>query len=137
MANKSKDYPREDKSAEVKKLKGHIRTLEHEIKRLKSELKTYDNIFAKQVTFIKEKSRGLSVEDMIIGAQKNHTLDDIIDQKVETFDNLKQHWKCHNCEGIFKLIIVPNNRYFRRCSLCEKRTEIKSYEEGKHPDGVI
>lgn len=134
---KSKDIIKEPKDGEVRKLKNHIHHLENEIKKLKSELKTYDRVFSKQVTFIKEKSRGLSLEDMLEGAQSKQTLDEIVEGKKNTFDNMKKHWGCHDCDGVFKLIIVPNNRYFRRCSLCEKRTEIKSYEEGEQPEGVL
>lgn len=132
---KSKDYPNEEKSGEVKRLKGHIRTLEHEIKRLKSELKTYDAIFSKQVTFIKEKSRGLSVEEMIVGAQKKQTLDEMVDQKEQTYEQHEAKWKCFLCNvGVMKMIIVPSglgSQYFRKCSshICKNRTETKIYTE--------
>lgn len=132
---KDKDYPKEEKSGEVRKLKSHIHYLENEIKKLKSELKTYDRVFSKQVTFIKEKSRGLSLEDMIIGAQNEMTLEEIKTEKVQTYKQHEAKWKCFVCEvGIMKMIIIPNgtgSSYFRKCSSpkCVNRTETKQYTE--------
>lgn len=128
MGNKTL-YQKEEKSAEVKKLKGHIRNLEHEIKRLKSELKTYDAAFMRSVTFLKDKTEELTVEELIEGAKNKQNVGEIKVEKKDKFEDLKQKWKCFECnEGILKLIIVPNNRYFRKCSCCEKRTEVKEIE---------
>lgn len=126
-------YDKEEKSGEVKKLKAHIRKLEHEISRLKSELKTYDRAFQKNLVFLKEKTDELTVEELIKGAEQELSLKQIKDDKKDRFAELERKWKCFQChEGILRLIIVPGaetNRYFRKCSMCENRTGVKEYTE--------
>ena len=132
---KSKDILNEPKSGEIKRLKNHIKHLDNEIKRLKSELKTYDKVFNSQVTFIKEKSRGLSLEDMLKGAKKKQTLEEIGEEKDQTYQQHEDRWKCRVCsQGVMRMIIVPNgtgSQYFRKCSIanCLNRTETKIYTE--------
>lgn len=131
MTKKNKDYPSEEKSAEVKKLKAHIRKLEHEITRLKSELKSIDRAFQKNIVFLKEKTEELTVEELIKGAEEELVLKQIKNDKLDRFAELERKWKCHQCdEGILRLIIVPGletNRYFRKCSMCAHRTTIKEH----------
>src|SRR5690349_6550525 len=119
---KSKDFPNEEKSGEVKKLKAHIRHQDKEIARLKSELRTYDRAFTKNVMFLKEKTNNLTVEELIKGAEEEMTLKEIKDDKKDRFSELQRKWKCRLCDdGILRLIIIPgleNNRYFRKCSMC-------------------
>jgi predicted nucleic acid-binding Zn-ribbon protein len=126
-------YDREEKSGEVKKLKAHIRKLEHEISRLKSELKTYDRAFQKNLVFLKEKTKELTLEDLLKGAEQELSLKQIKNDKTDRFAELERKWKCFQCqEGILRLIIVPGgetNRYFRKCSMCEHRTDVKEYTE--------
>lgn len=130
-----KSFNKEDKEkdGETKKLKAHIRKLEKEITKLKSELRTYDRAFQKNVVFLKEKTKDLSVEELIKGAEEELTLKQIKNDKVDRFSELQRKWACYDCnEGILRLIIVPGretNRYFRKCSMCEKRTEVKEYTE--------
>lgn len=131
MAN-NKDYNREDKSGNEKRLKGQIRRLEHEVKRLKSELRTLEVALGKNVMFLKTKTKQYTVEELIQGAQDQMNLEQIGEAKDHTFDALAEKWRCHICsEGFLKLIIVPNNRYFRKCTTkgCIKRTEIKILTE--------
>jgi hypothetical protein len=130
---KSKDYPREEKSAEVRKLKDHIRHQDKEIARLKSELRTYDRAFQKNLVFLKEKTKDLNLEDLLKGAEEELTLKQIKDDKKDRFSEIQRKWKCHHCDdGILRLIIVPgieSNRYFRKCSMCVHRTPVKEYTE--------
>lgn len=130
MSNKNNKvhYPREDKSGEVKRLKGQIRALEHEIKRLKSELKTFNKAFEKNITFLRTKTKNFDLQELIDGAKLDMTLEEIGEEKQFTFKEMEDKWKCFKCnEGIMKLIIVPGNRYFRKCSManCINRTLIK------------
>ena len=131
MGKKSKDYPNEEKSSEVKKLKAHIRHQDKEIARLKSELKTYNRAFEKNITFLKEKTESLTVEELIEGVEEEMTLKEIKDDKKDRFSELQRKWKCWKCDdGILRMIIVPGietNRYFRKCSRCSNRTIVKEH----------
>ena len=130
---KSKDYKKEPKDGEVKKLKAHIRHQDKEIARLKSELRTTERAFQKNIVFLKEKTNELSMDDLIKGAEQELSLKQIKNDKTDRFSELERKWRCHKCqEGILRLIIVPGletNRYFRKCSLCENRTQVKEYTE--------
>jgi len=133
---KNKDYHREDKDGEVAKLKRHIRHLEKENTRIKSELRTYEKAFFKNITFLKEKTKNLSLEDLLRGAEEELNLQQIKEEKVQNFEDLQRKWKCFQCDqGVLKLIIVPSigggSRYFRKCSnpKCNHRTEVKEYTE--------
>lgn len=131
MAN-NKDYCKEDKSGNEKRLKGQIRRLEHEVKRLKSELRTLEVALGKNVLFLKSKTKQYTLEELIQGAQEEMNLDQIGDAKEHTFNALAERWKCYKCEvGMLKLIIVPNRRYFRKCTTkdCPQRTEVKELKE--------
>ena len=126
---------KEAKDGEVGKLKKHIRHLVKENNLLKSQLRTYDRVFSKNVTFLKEKTRGLSLEDLIIGANNELNLEAIKNEKVNTYEDLQRKWKCFSCEvGLMKMIIIPRgdtNAYFRKCTnpKCGHRTEAKEYTE--------
>jgi ribosomal protein S20 len=127
---KSKDFVKEPKDGEVAKLKRHIHKLEKENNKLKSELKTYEKAFSKNITFLKEKTNDLSLEDLINGAKEDLTLKEIKKDTAYRFEDLKQRWKCFQCnEGVLRLMIIPGNRYFRKCSMCSHRTEAQDYTE--------
>lgn len=132
---KHRELNSESKDGEVGKLKKHIRHLENEITKLKSELRTYDRVFNRNITFLKEKTRGLSLEDLITGANAELNLQQIKDEKVNNYEDMQRKWKCFSCEvGVMKLVIIPHgedNAYFRKCSnkTCDHRTEAKIYTE--------
>lgn len=126
MGKKSKDIKKEPRDGEIKKLKAHIRKLDKEISRLKSELKTYSRAFDKNIMFLKNQTKRFSVEELIEGAEVDLTLEEIGIEKENTFKAMEARWKCWKCdEGVLKMIIVPSSRYFRKCTLCENRTETK------------
>lgn len=126
MAKNFRNYDKEEKSGEIKKLKGIIKKLEHEITRLKSELRTYDRAFQKNIEFLKKGTDELSLEDLLNGAKNELNLKEIKQEKGMTLQELTDKWRCFKCPtGILKLIIVPNNRYFRKCTQCENRTEVQ------------
>jgi ribosomal protein S20 len=133
---KNKDYHKEEKDGEVAKLKRHIRHLEKENTRIKSELRTYEKAFFKNITFLKEKTKNLSLEDLLKGAEEELNLQQIKEEKVQDFAQMQKKWACYTCEvGVMKLIIVPSigggSRYFRKCSnpKCKHRTDVKEYTE--------
>jgi hypothetical protein len=131
LAN-NKDFKKEEKSGLEKKLKGQIRRLEHEVKRLKSELRTLEVALGKNVLFLKSKTKQYTVEELIQGAQEEMNLDQIGNAKEHTFNALAERWRCYVCnEGLLKLIIVPGERYFRKCTTkdCKQRTEVKILTE--------
>lgn len=135
MVKSKRDCNKEEKSGEVAKLKKHIRHQDKEIALLKSQLKTYERVFNKNVTFLKEKTRGLSLEDLITGANAELNLEAIKEEKVNSFQDLQKKWQCYQCTvGVLKMIIIPRgntNAYFRKCSnpKCGYRTEAKEYTE--------
>lgn len=136
MGKGKKDFPSEEKSGEVAKLKRHIRHQDKEIARLKSELRTYERVFAKNITFLKQRTEDLTVEELIAGAEKELTLRQIKDESVQNFEDMQRKWKCFECsEGVMKLIIIPKgygtSNYFRKCSnpKCKNRTDVKEYNE--------
>ncbi len=80
--------------------------------------------------FLKTKTKQFSVEELIQGAQDEMNLEQIEDAKDKTFDPKIERWRCHKCsDGLLKLIIIPGNRYFRKCGSCENRTEIKQLND--------
>lgn len=123
------------KDGGVGRLKRHIHHLEKENKKLKSELRTYERVFNKNITFLKERTRGLSLEDLIAGANAELSLQEIKEEKVHKFEDIQKKWECYQCnEGVLKLIIIPRgdgNSYFRQCSnpKCKHRTDLKEYTE--------
>lgn len=128
---KHKEYNTESKDSEVGKLKKHIRHLENENIMLKSQLRTYDKALAKNVTFLKERTNDLTLEDLIKGANSELNLQQIKKVKIDNFEEMRIKWSCHICKvGIMKFISIPRGEksfYFRKCSnpFCENRTEIK------------
>lgn len=133
MGKSNRHCQKEEKDGEIGKLKKHVRHLENEITKLKSQLRTYDRAFSKNLLFLKEKTSDLSVEELIRGAEQELSLKEIKDDKKDRFSELQRKWKCFECnEGILRLVIVPGNetnRYFRKCSMCAHRTDVKEYTE--------
>ena len=106
---------------------------------MKSELKTFNKAFEKNITFLRTKTKNFDLQELIDGAKLDMTLEEIGEEKQFTFKEMEDKWKCFQCNnGVMKLIIVPNNRYFRKCSMsnCKNRTEIKSYQEENKPEGI-
>lgn len=124
------------KDGQTAKLKRRIHHLEKENKQLKSELRSYERALSKNVTFLKEKTRGLSLEDLIAGANAELNLQEIKDEKIDKFEDMQKKWCCNVCEkGIMKFISIPKGEetyYFRKCSLpnCKNRTIMKKLIEG-------
>lgn len=133
--SKHNDYSHEPKDGEKAKLKRHIHHLEKEIKRLKSELRTYEKALATNVVFLKEKTKNLTLEELIQGAQEELNLQQIKEVKIDKFEEMKQKWACFECNvGIMKFISFPKGPeiyYFRKCSnpRCNHRTEGKLLTE--------
>lgn len=128
--SKHREYNKEAKDAETGKLKRHIAHLEKENKRLKSQLRTYEAAFNKNIRFLKGKTDDLSLEELIKGAQEELTVNEIREDRKYRFEDLKEKWKCFQCnEGVLRLIIIPGNRYFRKCSICDHRTNAQEYTE--------
>lgn len=136
MSKKHKTFNKEEKDGETAKLKRHIRHLEKENTRLKSELRTYEKVFARNITFLKQRTEDLTVEELITGAEKEFTLRQIREEKAQTYEQLQEKWRCHSCSvGVMKLIIIPRgsgtSNYFRKCNNtdCKNRTQVKEYNE--------
>lgn len=136
MGKSNKTCEKEEKSGEVGKLKKHIRHLENEITKLKSELRSYDKALSKNIMFLKERTKDLTLEDLIKGANAELNLQQIKKASFDNFDTMKKKWCCHLCSvGIMKFISFPKGEtdyYFRKCSnpRCSNRTELKELVDG-------
>lgn len=129
-----KEPKKEAKDGEVQKLKRLVRRLEQENRHLKSQLRTYERAYEKTVVFLQQKTTDFDLEELIDGANKELNLREIKEERKIKFEDMKAKWKCFKCEGVMRLIIIPQNRYFRKCSLCDNRTDTKEYEE--LPEGI-
>jgi hypothetical protein len=136
LSNKHKTFAKEEKDGEVGRLKRHIHHLEKENHKLKSELRTYEAAFKKNIVFLKQRTEDLSLEELIKGAEQEFSLQEIKQEKAQKFEDLQKKWKCFTCnEGVMKLIIIPRgagtSNYFRKCNnpKCKNRTEAKEYNE--------
>lgn len=126
---------KEAKDGDTQKLKNTVRRLQSDIRKLKSELATYEAAFQKNITFLKGKTKDLTVEQLIAGAKKEQNLKQIEDTKEETYNEFKQKWKCFHCDdstraGILKLTVITRHDgkfYYRRCNAekCGYRTDLK------------
>ena len=134
MAN-NKDYKKEPKDAEVKKLKAHIRHQDKEIARLKSELRSLESAFSKNITFLKSKTQQLDLHTLIEAANDEINLSQIEDKEENKMEEMFKRWQCHKClTNVLKIVIVPKGDeryYFRKCSnpKCSKRTSAKLLTE--------
>ena len=115
----------EEKDSEVKRLKGIIRRLESDKRKLLSELKTLEDAFGKSITHIKGKLDKTSVEEVIKSVSKG--------QKLHEVTPTKEHkdWTCHKCKN-GNLCFIEINRhdadfYIRCCDNkeCGYRTRLK------------
>lgn len=133
MKNKDK-FRSEDQGLKekIRSMKNHIRKIERENNRLKSEIKTLEAGFKSSLTYIDQELKSFDVLDIVeYFAKKTKT------KKSERTDNtlteLKDKWVCHQCsKGIIKLIKVPRPDgvwYFRKCNECTNRTEMKPYND--------
>jgi len=136
LGKQNKDCSKEEKSGEVGRLKKHIRHLENEITQLKSQLRSYDKALSKNITFLKERTSDLTLEDLIKGANAELNLRQIKKATFDEFDTMKKKWCCYKCEkGIMKFITIPRGEtthYLRKCSnpKCDNRTELKELIDG-------
>ena len=127
---------KEEKDGEVKRLKNVIRRLESDKKKLLSEVRTLEEAFGKNIQFLKSKTDGLSVTELIKAAKKEQTLEEIENEKQQKFSDLEKKWKCFKCDiGLMKLLIYTNRegtQYLRKCSnpKCLNRTKPKPYNDG-------
>lgn len=85
MKPKHKVYTKEKNNKEDA-LRRKVRELEKEIERLKGELKTLNKAFEKSAKFMSDESKELSVEDLIIAADKHKTLQ----EAKEDYEKLSQ-----------------------------------------------
>lgn len=103
--------------------------------KLKSELKTYEQAFQKNIQFLKGKTKDLSLQELLTGAKKEQNLTKIEAVKEETYQEFKQKWKCFTCgTGIMKITVIsrPDGKfYYRRCTgeKCGHRTELKPFTD--------
>lgn len=96
------------------KLKSENRKLKRALKSTRKMLDRYE--VAEQ--------KGLIENDTIIPSKKRNKEKE-----------LKEKWRCYDCErGVLELIII-GNRYFRKCNNCGKRTKSQIWDESV--EGVL
>jgi molecular chaperone GrpE (heat shock protein) len=111
---------KEAKDGATEKLKTQIRNLQKEVKRLKSELKAYDQAFKKTKDFLHENTKEISLDDLIIGAKEDKSLKKIKD------DYSTNCTKCAN--GIVTKKILPFGEMYL-CNVCGDRRVVKTQIE--------
>lgn len=112
---KDKDIRKDYKDGEINRLRARNKKLEREIRRLKSELNSFEEAFKKTTKFIKDHTDKLSLEDLIKAAKENKTLK----QAQESSKNIE---KCSNCLSIdveeinlpFGKLVICNSCGFRK-----------------------
>jgi Sec-independent protein translocase protein TatA len=125
---------KEEKDGATQKLKDTIRRLQSDVKKLKSEIATYEAAFQKNIQFLKGKTKDLSVKELIEGAQKNQNLTQIEDTKTVSLADLEKKWKCKSCnEGILRFVKIPRQDgvfYIRKCDhkKCSYATRLKKFD---------
>ena len=136
---KHRSYPEKEKDSEVTRLKNALKRALKENDKLKSELKTYEAAFQKNIQFLKGKTKDLTVQELIAGAKKEQNLSKIEQVKEETYQEHKAKWKCYQClpgpeAGVMKLTVITRidgRFYYRSCtnSKCKHRTELKPFDD--------
>lgn len=98
-------------TSKEKALRRKINEQDREIKRLKGELKTLNDYFKKTASYVSTKTKTLSVEELIEGAKKYQSLEEITDNQ----DN------CTSCgsNDIFKGKIPSGTLIM--CRTCKNR----------------
>lgn len=124
---------KEPRDGEVARLKNIIRRLESDKRKLLSEVRTLEQAFGNTVTFLRGKTKDLSLEQLIQAANNQEGLSEIANKQKSTTDDLLKKWACHNCDtGVMRLTIFTNREgsfYFRNCTQCANRTKVKPYND--------
>lgn len=92
-----------------------IDKLKYENKKLKRALKASRKMLDR---YNVAEEKGLIDEDIIVPGKKR--------QKEK---ELKEQWKCHDCENGYLYIIHIGNRYFRKCNGCSKNTRSQIWND--------
>ena len=133
--DRHRDTKKEPKDGEVARLKKAIRRLESDKRQLLSELATIEAAFQKNVEFLKNSTKDLSVRDLMKAANKNITLKELKETNAEAESSMEARWRCHKCDsGVLKLVIFQNlegKQYLRACSnkKCTNRTKPKPWND--------
>jgi hypothetical protein len=101
----------------------YVEKLEKTIDELKKEIK----ILKKQVQV---------VNIVEINQDFHETRELVLEQKEKEtkYKELREKWECYSCgRGLLRIhkFMLPNNkeRYFRKCSFCTYRTQLKDFSE--------
>lgn len=136
MGKKHLSYPEKERDSEIKRLRDALKRKEKEVVKLKSELKTLEKAFEANIKFLKGKTAKLDLQELLDGANKKQSVSEIEQEKVLSFKDLEEKWRCHKCnEGVMKLIVFTRHdgtKYIRSCSnknICKNRTEPKDWKE--------
>lgn len=134
---KGRSYPEKERDSEITRLRNALKRSVKENEKLRSELKTYEAAFQKNIQFLKGKTKDLSLTELLAGAKKEQNLTKIEQVKEETYQEFKQKWKCFDCNiGVMKITVInrqDGKHYFRACTnttgKCKHRTELKPFTD--------
>lgn len=104
-----KDYPQKTRDGEIQKLKRRVKKLETENKRLKSELKSFEQAFQRTSNFLRDHTKEITIEGLIDAAKKGHSLKETQNEEVKK--------ACRKCLAP-ELTVIKNN--FGSIFVCQK-----------------
>lgn len=101
----------------------YVEKLEKTIDELKKEIKT-----------LKKQVQVVNIVEINKDFQETREL--VLEQKEKEikYKELREKWECYSCgRGLLRIhkFVLPNNkaRYFRKCSFCQYRTDLKDFSE--------
>lgn len=110
MKSKKGSRMKEEKSAEVSKLKKRIRSLEKKNRELISKLNTLDSVLEKNLKFLKGSTADVTLEDLMEAAKSDTTLKEVKDKNC-----------CPKCEATEGFTRVPTKVGVIESCLCGYR----------------
>jgi len=112
-------FPKEDDKSEcIKKLKGMVRNLQKENKRMKTELKTLEAAFVETQGFLKKQMWDFSVEEVIDAVKKHRRLNAAKGDEVV----------CEKCGATMDHLDVPAIGTIYICTNCTHRYTVRRHE---------
>lgn len=122
----------------IRRLKADLRKQNKRVKILKSEIVTLQKAMNESTVYIDERLVDVPVDDIVkyfsdANGSSTKSLDGVQEAYEESQKKLKAKWECHKCDdGYMKMVIInrPDGKhYFRSCTNCDNRTNMKKYHQ--------
>lgn len=123
------------------RLKHENKKLKQQIRRMKSELRTFESAFQKTHEFLDGKLSEVPTRDVIAAVARGKKLQSLVGQQREEEKardkerRIKEKWLCHTCGMGHMGLSIFNRRdgvfYYRTCSNveCDNRTKMQKYTD--------